>query len=552
MAFCIKFKVFILYVFLVSIMGDTLAESESDVLRLLNRLDSKVDRLESTVEGLDNKLDTLILLGADRVEETATGSQTQTHVSSPAKDLPVALLSAQRISDPETDENRFVIRLKNNSDGELSFRIIGDGYDRGPNEVIAEEEDEVLAVHFRSQSATTGNNLFFQIMDSREENVTVIYLKNNIMLGSASQNLQNISLPAIQVRPEIEAVYDRGNNVTVEVTLLPDDPSAEELPSIEATCSGVDLTTMELKNHYGGMSKVIERKQYFKSPDTVDGSVTAYTAEHPISGYLSVYTQVVSRETSVVSRVQIMRSLVIRPSDQEGPFPHGYLAIYKDDYLPWRETSENGHEIKNCNAGEECRYECYASGETVSALTVLEILPNGSSVPVESQKNPPRFMSTMLSVSWTFQAQEDSGNSEGVTTFKCLAVDARTMSVADKYIDVHVILPGYIDNNRSSMIIHGDPEDSTIRHINLNCGIGGRPLPYVLFYTESSANSGPLTMLQEADSVIDLGANEGVARKSYTMTVDELRESGGFYCDVFSMSATNSSSHHFEVSSSQM
>ncbi|GFS10393.1 hypothetical protein ElyMa_006645300 [Elysia marginata] len=161
----------------------------------------------------------------------------------------------------------------------------------------------------------------------------------------------------------------------------------------------------------------------------------------------------------------------------------------------------------------------------------------------------------MLSVHWTFQATADSGNSEGITTFRCLAINTRSQTVADKFIDVQVAIPGEIDTDRSSVVVEEVPSDETQRKITVNCAISGRPLPEVLFFHTTTSTSEMYTafdvdMPDGPDTTISTGQNEAIAQKVYTMSVDELRQSGEFTCQTLGylgLTPGNVTSHNFYV-----
>ena len=60
-------------------------------------------------------------------------------------------------------------------------------------------------------------------------------------------------------------------------------------------------------------------------------------------------------------------------------------------------------------------------------------------------------------VSWTFQAEEDSGDSDGITTFQCSASDETRDKEVTKLVDVLVTLETGIDGERSNTTVHDDP-----------------------------------------------------------------------------------------------
>ena len=73
---------------------------------------------------------------------------------------------------------------------------------------------------------------------------------------------------------------------------------------------------------------------------------------------------------------------------------------------------------------------------------------------------PPRdvdILDTHRAIYWKFQAGEDSGDGNGVTTFQCKARDATHDKEVSKLVDVQVEIEGTIDQSRSTVVVADHP-----------------------------------------------------------------------------------------------
>ncbi|KAK3777655.1 hypothetical protein RRG08_021766 [Elysia crispata] len=489
---------------------------DADISQTLNYLRTKVDTL-------DSKLD-ILLGGAEESTENNTSIEDSVEegveeVTVTVGDVkPVQLISAQRIPFNQGSKNRFIIRLKNTSDGQINYRIFGDGDVRAPDDV-AEESNGVLAVGFNVTIGHHNGKLFFQAIDLDYENGMTLILKN-ILSDPTTQNLEDAHIPLLEISPAKEAVYDPGHNITVTATLRSSDLPADDLTGLDKIFSGLDLSSREFKRFWSS-DLMFDTYVHPGEAGKAEESYTMNTANHAVGGFLSVYTRIDINEGTVVISAQPLRSIVVRPSNQTGPFPPGYLGFINEEH---HQQSTRGNELRTCRPNDECWIHCYAIGETVTSVTVIRVLPDGSMGYVPSARSPPQLMSTMHSVQWKFEPHPETLESDGITTFMCSARNENTGQVAVKLVDVLAATEGSIDSERSSVQVEANPINSNQIDITLNCAISGRPLPDVWFsdarHGQYSSNS------YGADLVISSGQNgyEGIARKVFTVSSAEYHQ----------------------------
>ena len=59
-------------------------------------------------------------------------------------------------------------------------------------------------------------------------------------------------------------------------------------------------------------------------------------------------------------------------------------------------------------------------------------------------------------VHWTFQAERDSGDEYGITTYECSATDQSQTREVTKLLDVQVVLKGGLDQGMSNVTVEDD------------------------------------------------------------------------------------------------
>lgn len=475
----------------------------TDISEILNYLRAKVD-------SLDAKLDILLERSGEQNSGNKPGDVEI--ISKPGQ-----LISAQRVPLDGGERNRFVIRLRNTSDEEITARIYGDGDERAPDSIEA-EGDGIYAITV-DVTGHGKDSYFFQIMDKEYDHVFTLYLRNTPS-SAMIQRLENENVPLLNIHPEKEVVYTPGQNVTLtaslhfhEVSLKLEDTSTSMLST---SFSGIDLTSGDnefLWSRHGFFDTYVHprTKGKFEISHTID------TASRSLGGYMSVSALNNTIEGTVVTAIQVMRSVTIRPFNQSGPFPPGYLQVVSHD----KETrSTRGNELRTCKFGKECWIDCYAIGEHVTSVQVKKVMPGGNMCFVPSARSPPQLINTMQSVHWKFEANAEAASGEGITTFMCSAHNADTGQVATKLFDVQVTRSGTIEIEASSAVVEVDPTNSNIRKISLNCAVFGQPLPDVYFYPAIDQASFPL--LQAPDQVLQSDPYRAIAKKEYTMSAEEF------------------------------
>ncbi|GFS10385.1 hypothetical protein ElyMa_006645100 [Elysia marginata] len=452
----------------------------------------------------------------------------------------VNLISVER--EPTSGGNNFTVRFTKIATDQLIFRV-QDNIDAPRAPSVVEEADGVWAASFVAIQRNSWS-LWFVVGDTDFRHMVAISLDNS----ETTPVQQNITeLPVIHLSSPSEAVYEPQEDIIVTAFVPRNSQTGEVISNFQKMFSGVDLNTMKMYPNLED-DNLFTLGQPQESADKIQASMTVHTSIRPVSGYLQLSTDVYNTGGTLAQYIQVSRTILIRPSSQAGPFPSGYLTIL-DGYVQY--TSPNGNELHRCRVGDECLYSCVSVGESVTGMSVKEVRPDGLR-DVPSAAPGPAILSTSRDIYWKFQAHENSGNSNGVTTFQCEASDATQGKAVTKLVDVQVSIPGSIDPARSSVT----EEDSTIypgeKSLTFHCAIRGRPLPDVVFY---GGSTGLFRLYYDSPTnVIRTGPDEAIATKSVTVSgvelamavqrISEGRDSSPF-CSIYSDVQGNVTSYDF-------
>ncbi|KAK3777657.1 hypothetical protein RRG08_021768 [Elysia crispata] len=409
----------------------------------------------------------------------------------------LTLISFER--EPTSVGNNFTLRYTKNAD-HLIFRVQDNlGAPRAPT--VVEEVKGVWAASF-VLPRTAHVSQWFIIGDSDFQHMVAINVDNS----ESTPAQQNIAeLPVLHVSPPSEAVYEPHEDVHITAFVPRNSQTGEVVSNFRKMFSGVDLNTLTMHQDLDdddlftlGHPVVTEEK--------VQANITIHTSTRPVSGHLQLSTNVYNTGGTLAQIIQVSRSIVVRPFSQAGPYPAGYLTIIEGFSS---QTSKNGHELYRCRVGMECLYFCVSVGDSISSLEVKEVQADGGFANVPSAGTGPEILETSRDIYWKFQAEEDSGDSDGITTFQCKATDITHGHQVTKFVDVLAEIPSSINQTRSQVTVQDHPNDPIAKVLTFQCAIRGRPLPDVIFYGGSTRQF-PI-FAANPTNVTTTGLNEAIA-----------------------------------------
>ena len=485
---------------------------------LLTSIDQKLDRI-------DAKLDALTQGGQSISPETPDGNedvQEKTEeVEAPSEDQEdfpyqhsVSIISVER--SPGGVANTFTVKFTKNSE-EIFYR-----YSAGPGPVTylvnaVEDYQGIWTVNF---TQPPGDDVWFAVGDKVDEegwsftstrHMTHLRL-NNSELSHSYQELQ--PLPELHVDPPRAAIYEPGQDFNVTAFVQLEDGAPYHPEFIYKSLSAINMSdgqfTIDMSSN-----KMFHDLSNESSPNKTS---TVLTSSTTVSGYLS-FGMGVQFEGPVVFSVHINRIIEVHPSNQSTTLPPDFLGIAAVSMG----RSIHGNDLQQCNVGQQCDIGCFVVGDVISEVGVVKLLPDGGreAVPSVVQRdtlNP----DTYRPVHWTFQAERDSGDEYGITTFECSASDVSRVREVTKLVDVQVILKDGLDEENSNVTVQDDYMDPHIKYVTLNCAVYGRPLPDVTFSSGTSSVFSLWMNSYEPDSVVMTGKTSAVATKNMTIDLDYL------------------------------
>ncbi|GFS08467.1 hypothetical protein ElyMa_001274400 [Elysia marginata] len=455
-------------------------------------------------------------------------------------DSALTLISVAR--EPTPEGNRFTVRYTKNAD-HLTFRV-QDNMDTPREPTVTQEADGIWAATF-VMPVIPDSSQWFIMSDTVGMHLVALKLDGS----DSTPAQQNVTgLPVIQLDPSPEAVYQPDEDIHVKVTVPKNSETGKTIDNMQKMFSGVDLNTMTMHQDFDD-DDAFTIGHPTTLADSLEVSITAHTSRRPMSGYLQLSTQVINTGGSVVWQIQVSRSVLVKPAGQTGPYPAGFLAFI--DGMS-QETSPDGNEMRRCVVGYECLILCSSVGSSISEIEVRQVEEDGRLVDVPSAEEGPNTHATARDIYWKFQAQEDSGDDNGITRFWCKATDLTHGSVVTKLIDVRADILGSIDHSRSGVTVEDDPMLSDRKILTFRCAISGRPLPEVTFYAGSAYQFN--IYADPPDDVIRTGQNEGIATRVVTLDASDLAQAiqsinagqdTGPSCSIYSSYHGNVTSYEF-------
>ncbi|GFN94066.1 hypothetical protein PoB_002057200 [Plakobranchus ocellatus] len=427
----------------------------------------------------------------------------------------IQLVSVERT--PTATGNRFAVKFTKS--GDVFYRINDYLTPSREPDSVEEEAEGLWTARFTCNHTVVTDNVWFMIID-RDNDLMVSARLNNSEAGPAFEGNLQQQQPEVRFSPAEPATYRQGENV-VYTAISPANPSTGKvIPHISAFFSGIDLDSDKFEIFMSNENLIDEEVEDSTSQE-VRVTYTVLTSTRAVSGVLQFIAHAEDNDNPLVLDLQVTRHVAIRPASQSGEYPSGYLGIME---YPYMERSKNGNELHSCPIGYTCPLSCFAVGERVTSMFVYKVVTEDHLEEVLNVEDALSTSDTVHGIIWMFQATEDSGDSDGITTFSCRAYDTVDFRYVTKLLDVQATIPPSIDGQRSSVQVENDPVDPHTKIITFNCAIKGRPLPKVWF----SGDLSPATFLshESPDNITatPLGQDTAIASKVVTLGADELEQ----------------------------
>ncbi|KAK3777658.1 hypothetical protein RRG08_021769 [Elysia crispata] len=440
---------------------------------------------------------------------------------------------------PVSQGNRYVINFK--KDGHCFFEVFS--VNKPPIVLSVEEGPDGEWTSTFTVESDQDDHVWFMMTCRDEKDIIVsLRLKNSI---PGPVTVENLYLPTIDGSPPGPVTFEPGEDLNFTATSPADPTTGQVVEFIRARFSGIDLETGKFHMHMS-TEEIIRELSEVVTLQGATKSLTLLTSTKPVSGRLSLEVESPLDDNALVREITVTEEIPIKPAGQVGEVPPQYLTIVE---MPHREKSKNGNELETCSVGQECPIYCLAIGDRITSMFVYKVFPNGTQEPVYSRHELPSSLPTTKGIYWMFHAEEDSGDTDGITTFRCLAYDTFHFEYTAKLMDVLARIDPSIDSERSGLTVEDDPADPSSKTITLQCAVRGRPLPDVRFTWDVSSTA---RMYQNPpDNVTSSSKSEALATKTFVLNANELatwndEDEESPICSFYSSTLGEYVMHHFE------
>ncbi|GFO30940.1 hypothetical protein PoB_005744500, partial [Plakobranchus ocellatus] len=230
---------------------------------------------------------------------------------------------------------------------------------------------------FKAPHDATESYLAFSAQKGEYMRYLDITLNNN-GTESLSQTVDSTELQDILIYPPEEAVYNPGENVTVTVGFQYPIDYNEKSPTKTTRENFWRAILCDIKKQKrAGDLWSRDLIELIPSPPEKEykelkGNRTYIikTSSRPVSGHLQF-----SQELTLPSNIRLLLNqfYVVRPADQAGPYPDGYIYT-------------SGSYNTSCKYGQTCEERCWFVGADVTGVDVKEVLPDGNEMDVTTKR----------------------------------------------------------------------------------------------------------------------------------------------------------------------
>ncbi|GFR57657.1 hypothetical protein ElyMa_005343900 [Elysia marginata] len=290
------------------------------------------------------------------------------------------------------------------------------------------------------------------------------FFEVNVKLNNAGHQAlyqDRFTVPKLDVKHTGDLVYDTGRDVRFEMST-----SYGE----EKGFSDVDLS---LDSPIYGPRRMgrraveqSERRKYLKNEESV---VTVLTSVYNVSGFLRIALAFNDPDATLISKLEVKRTFVVRHRNQTGPYPVDFVRFTEGRQRP---DLEINYKSEVCQIGSNCSLRCDAVGEITSMQVTQQSVEDGQWEPVENTSE--LVFDYSRSVDWTIQPTATWENMR----FQCIAHTSDTNNASLQLQVQFYTEEFYIDANRSNIVVTPDETYPDVKHVTVNCTVVGRPVTY--------------------------------------------------------------------------
>ncbi|GFR78066.1 hypothetical protein ElyMa_000524400 [Elysia marginata] len=419
---------------------------------------------------------------------------------------PVTLISVERNPTEDGIGNTFTFNFTKNIP-EVTYSASVNNKEIDPG-LEVEGSDGVTSISFTcTEDYRPGMYLYVTFQNTSQNSMLSLELEYSPDFAAMEDEF---TVPSLDILHSGDLVYRAGRDAKVKVI------SSYGINGMSDVNYFLDVVTLSEDGRYISTRdehwiSLVERKPYLKNQESL---FRISTSRHHASGFFfAAVTFEDARYEALVRKLTVQRAVVLRPSDQAGPYPLDYVT-FPD--MSRSDSSDNFKTTERCTTGSNCSMRCSAVG-SVTDLQVYQLHD-------ESEQWAP-VLDAIVSdgdysrtARWTVSPTEDTPD----TKFRCTALGATNNNVS---LDLEVTVISqefFIDGNRSSIHLEEDENQPTADQLVVNCTIVGRPVinAYVMLlfdiYSPSASYLYHIYGQEIPADVIPISPGESVA----TVTVD--------------------------------
>ncbi|GFO41442.1 hypothetical protein PoB_006794700 [Plakobranchus ocellatus] len=192
-------------------------------------------------------------------------------------------------------------------------------------------------------------------------------------------------------------------------------------------------------------------------------TLTLNTSLHEVSG-LFILSEIAEVTGGSVAKYYLETiHVMVRPSTQSTTFPVGSVGTAEFDLFDPEEDR------RPCRIGDRCVFVCKGYGDSITRMEPKEISSNGTHVAVPSAEKFLYQTSYFQAIYWLFEAQEDSGDANGITKSVCSVIDDIRGTRAAEEIKVYAVVYPKIVSEKSCVQMEDDQVSAffSLRMLNI-------------------------------------------------------------------------------------
>ncbi|GFS24108.1 hypothetical protein ElyMa_003406900 [Elysia marginata] len=340
--------------------------------------------------------------------------------------------------------------------------------------------------------------------------------------GSAGNLYTRVEVWPLTVSAE-EVVYVPGEDTELLDIRYTNSTSSLDLEIVMVNLSSGEALIRNRLQHSSLFDTILTTAYGPGREKTIQGRIKTSRYRYRISGYVNVIARTyMYSNSSALDVLEVKKKIVLRPSNQAGPFPDGYLGFAT---VQGAMITQDGTTLYVCNVtnGGPCKEIVFILSERDLNLTCQELKNNGQRHPLPV--TPPSDLEFNEDVKKYLFTVEPANRYQNSSKVQCTAVNATGFQVTKQ---AEVL---YFEQPR--ILVHRSSVQNNHSNVRVVCAASGHPLPLlqVSVRLESSEHdySSYLQYEISAEDTVTLPGGREV-QGFVTFPLDSTKSLGSVHC----------------------